>query len=143
MIFDNIAYERPGATEADVLRAAGATLVDGFARRLPEGYESFVGERGAPLSDGERQRVSIARAYVRNPPILTLDEPTRSRSERRQQGLGLEAAGCGRPGPMSALRKEVPCFGSARSTCFPVTRAKTTTTRAKTTTSSEPSTTFV
>ena len=95
MIFDNIAYERPGATEADVLRAAGAALVDGFARRLPEGYESFVGERGAPLSDGERQRVSIARAYVRNPPILTLDEPTRSRSERRQQDWVWRPSGTG------------------------------------------------
>jgi ATP-binding cassette, subfamily B, bacterial len=84
-IFENIAYGRPAATEEDVLRAARASIVDDFVERLPDGYETMLGEAGATLSGGERQRLSIARALVRDAPILILDEPTSSldpRSER-------------------------------------------------------------
>ncbi|MEV4708608.1 ABC transporter ATP-binding protein [Actinoplanes sp. NPDC049316] len=75
-LHDNIAYGRPGATRAeveDVARAAGA---DDFIRRLPQGYDTVVGERGYTLSGGQRQRVAIARALLVNPPILVLDDAT-------------------------------------------------------------------
>jgi subfamily B ATP-binding cassette protein MsbA len=86
-IFENIAYGRSESTESDVLRAAEAALVDGFVRRLPEGYDTPVGERGATLSVGERQRISIARALVRDASILILDEPTSALDPASEQLL--------------------------------------------------------
>lgn len=75
-IRDNIAYGRPGATEPEILQAARAADVHEFASRLPDGYDTVVGQRGSRLSGGQRQRVAIARAMVRDAPILVLDEPT-------------------------------------------------------------------
>jgi ATP-binding cassette, subfamily B, bacterial len=75
-ILENIAYGRLDAGEQEVLSAARAALVDDFVRTLPDGYETMLGERGASLSGGERQRISIARALLRDAPILILDEPT-------------------------------------------------------------------
>ena len=73
---ENIAYGRPGATEAEIIEAAGRAQADVFIRQMPRGYDSPVGERGGHLSVGQRQRIGIARAFLKNSPILLLDEPT-------------------------------------------------------------------
>jgi ATP-binding cassette subfamily B protein/subfamily B ATP-binding cassette protein MsbA len=73
---ENIAYGRPGVGRAEIEAAAAEAHADAFIRRLPHGYDSVLGERGAMLSVGERQRLSIARAFLKDAPVLILDEPT-------------------------------------------------------------------
>jgi len=75
---ENIRYGRPGASDFDVEQAAVAAAADEFITALPEGYNTFLGERGTRLSGGQRQRVAIARAILKDPPILLLDEATSS-----------------------------------------------------------------
>ena len=83
-IRDNIAYGRPDATEEQVLEAARATYVDRFVHSLPDGYDTVVDEDGANLSAGERQLLTIARAFLTDPALLILDEATSSVDTRTE-----------------------------------------------------------
>ncbi|WP_337958574.1 ABC transporter transmembrane domain-containing protein [Candidatus Accumulibacter vicinus] len=97
-IADNIRYGKPDASDEETCAAARAAFVDEFVQRLPDGYATFVGERGVRLSGGQRQRIAIARAILKNAPLLLLDEATSSldaESERVVQAA-LEAAMAGR-----------------------------------------------
>ena len=95
---ENIRYGRPEASDDEVREAARAAFADEFITRLPEGYETYLGERGVRLSGGQRQRIAIARAMLKNPPLLLLDEATSAldaQSERMVQAA-LESAMRGR-----------------------------------------------
>jgi len=73
---DNIAFGKKGVTEAQILEAAKLANADEFIAKMPHGYDTMIGERGETLSGGQRQRIGIARAIIRDNPILILDEPT-------------------------------------------------------------------
>jgi ATP-binding cassette subfamily B protein len=75
---ENIRYGRPSASDAEIEAAAVAAAADEFLRKLPQGYDTFLGERGTRLSGGQRQRIALARAILKDPPILLLDEATSS-----------------------------------------------------------------
>ncbi|MBA2547529.1 MAG: ATP-binding cassette domain-containing protein [Burkholderiaceae bacterium] len=82
---ENIRYGRPSATDDEVTAAARSAFADDFIRALPEGYRSFLGERGVRLSGGQRQRISIARAILKNAPLLLLDEATSALDAESEQ----------------------------------------------------------
>ena len=91
---ENIRYGKPAASDEEVKAAAQAAFADDFINELPEGYDTFLGERGVRLSGGQRQRIAIARAMLKNPPLLLLDEATSAldaESERMVQAA-LESA---------------------------------------------------
>ena len=100
-IRDNISYGRPGATEEDIMAAARATFVDRFVHSLPDGYDTVIDDEGSNLSAGERQLVTIARAFLTDPALLILDEATSSVDTRTE--LLLQQA-------MSALRADRTSF---------------------------------
>ncbi len=86
-IWQNIAYGRPDARREDIVRAAELANAHEFIKELPEGYDTMVGERGVTLSGGQRQRIAIARAVIRNTPILVLDEPTSGLDARSEKAV--------------------------------------------------------
>ena len=75
-IRENIRYGRPDATDEEIIRAAQLAEIHNEIMRMPDGYDSYIGERGVMLSGGQKQRISIARVFLKNPPILILDEAT-------------------------------------------------------------------
>jgi ATP-binding cassette subfamily B multidrug efflux pump len=83
-IRDNIAYGRPDASEEEILAAARATFVDRFVHNLPDGYDTVIDEDGSNISAGERQLVTIARAFLADPALLILDEATSSVDTRTE-----------------------------------------------------------
>jgi ATP-binding cassette subfamily B protein len=86
-IFENIAYAKQNATKEEVIHAAIAANIHEFITTLPEGYDTMVGERGVKLSGGQRQRIAIARAILKNAPILILDEATSAIDSQAEQEI--------------------------------------------------------
>lgn len=84
-IWDNISFGRPGTDREKIIEVARQADADDFIRALPDGYDSFIGERGVKLSGGQKQRISIARVFLKNPPVLILDEATSSLDNETEQ----------------------------------------------------------
>lgn len=87
-IADNIAYAKPGATRDEIVEAAKAARVDHFIRTMPQGYDTLVDNEGSNLSQGQRQLITIARIFLRNPPVIILDEATSSVDTRTEVEIG-------------------------------------------------------
>src|SRR4029453_17660947 len=105
-VAENIRYGRLDGTKDDIVEAARQAGAHDFIERLPQGYETELGERGAQLSGGERQRICVARAFIKDAPILILDEPTSSIDSRTEAIIldSLERLMAGRTSFMIAHR---------------------------------------
>ncbi len=97
-IRENIAYGKPGASDEEIIEAARRANIHDFISELPDGYDTFVGERGARLSGGQKQRISIARVFLKNPPVLILDEATSALDNESERWIqkSLEELSAGR-----------------------------------------------
>jgi ATP-binding cassette subfamily B protein len=100
---ENIRFGRPDASDAEVEAAARAAAAHGFIAALPEGYDTYVGERGVMLSGGQKQRIAIARAILRDAPILLLDEATSALDAESERAVQ-DAVDRAQPGPHHADR---------------------------------------
>jgi ATP-binding cassette subfamily B protein len=101
---ENIRYGRPGASDEEIEAAAVAAAADEFLRKLPQGYDTFLGERGTRLSGGQRQRIALARAILKNPPILLLDEATSALDAESERWCSRRSSGSCRDAPPSSSR---------------------------------------
>ena len=97
-IWENIAYGKPDAAPGEIKRAAELANAHEFIEEMPDGYDTMVGERGVTLSGGQRQRIAIARAVIRDTPILILDEPTSGLDAASEQAV-IEALDAPDEGP--------------------------------------------
>ena len=84
---ENIRYGRPDATDEEIIQAAKLAEIHNEITEMPDGYDSYIGERGVMLSGGQKQRISIARVFLKNPPILILDEATSALDEATEERL--------------------------------------------------------
>src|SRR2546425_12639081 len=108
-IAENIAYARPGASESDLVAAAQAANAHEFIVRLPQAYDTQVGERGVQLSGGQRQRIAIARAFLKDSPVLILDEPTSAVDQEAETAIvdAVQRLMRGRPVSLIAHRAQL------------------------------------